>query len=73
MKKISVIILGVMSFTSCIDDSTLDYRDMNAVAVVKRKSYMGCEIKIGYYLTLDDKHIFRNLFVPEFNEDWSGF
>lgn len=36
MKKILVIILGVILFTSCINDSTLDYRDMNAVVVVKR-------------------------------------
>lgn len=65
MKKMLVIILGVILFTSCINDSTLDYRDMNAVAVVKRKSYMGCKIKIRYCSTLDNKHIFKNLFVPE--------
>lgn len=52
MKKILVIILGVILFTSCINDSTLDYRDMNAVVVVKRRTYMG-------------KHTFKNLFVPE--------
>lgn len=28
MKKILVIILGVILFTSCINDSTLDYRDI---------------------------------------------
>lgn len=65
MKKILVIILGVILFTSCINDSTLDYRDMNAVVVVKRRSYMGCKIKIRYHSTLDNKHIFKNLFVPE--------
>ena len=65
MKKILVIILGVILFTSCINDSTLDYRDMNAVVVVKRKSYMRCKIKIRYYSTLDNKYIFKNLFVPE--------
>lgn len=58
-------ILGVILFTSCINDSTLDYRDMNAVVVVKGRSYMGCKIKIRYSSTLDDKHIFKNLFVPE--------
>lgn len=31
MKKILVIILGVILFTSCINDSTLDYRDINAI------------------------------------------
>ena len=54
MKKILVIILGVILFTSCINDSTLDYRDMNAVVVVKR-----------YRSTLGNKHTFKNLFVPE--------
>ena len=49
MKKILVIILGVILFTSCINDSTLDYRDMNAVVVVK----------------IGNKHTFKNLFVPE--------
>lgn len=65
MKKILVIILGVILFTSCIHDSTLDYKDINAVVVVKRKSYMGCKIKIRYCSTLGNKHIFKNLFVPE--------
>lgn len=65
MKKILVIILGVMLFTSCINDSTLDYRDMNAVVVVKRRSYMGYKIKIRYHSTSGDRHIFKNLFVPE--------
>ena len=69
MKKILVIILGVILFTSCINDSTLDYRDMNAVVVVKRRTYMGYKIKIRYHTVLADKHIFKNLFVPkcEFN------
>lgn len=65
MKKILVIILGVILFTSCINDSTLDYKDINAVVVIKRRSYMGCKIKIRYRSTLDNKHIFKNLFVPE--------
>lgn len=59
MKKILVIILGVILFTSCINDSTLDYRDMNAVVVVK----------------IGNKHIFKNLFVPEMDEpyNWEEF
>ena len=65
MKKILVIILGVVLFTSCINDSTFDYRDMSAVVVVKRGLYMGYKIKIRYCSTLDNKHIFKNLFVPE--------
>ena len=65
MKKILVIILGVILFTSCIDDSTLDYRDMNAVVVVKRRTYMGYKIKIGYHSTSGNEHTFKNLFVPE--------
>ena len=58
-------ILGVISFTSCINDGTLDYRDMNAVVVVKRRTYMGYKIKIGYHSTSGGKHTFKNLFVPE--------
>lgn len=56
-------------FTSCINDSTLDYRDMNAVVVVERRTYMGYKIKIRYCPVLADKYIFKNLFVPkcEFN------
>ena len=33
MKKILVIILGVILFTSCINDSTLDYREKNIYGV----------------------------------------
>lgn len=65
MKKLLIFALGMILFISCINDSTLDYRDMNAVVVVKRRTYMGCKIKIRYRSTLDNKHIFKNLFVPE--------
>lgn len=65
MKKLLIFALGMILFISCINDSTLDYRDMNAVVIVKRRTYMGCKIKIRYRSTLDNKHIFKNLFVPE--------
>lgn len=51
-------------------------KDINAVVVVKRKSYMGYKIKIRYYSTLDNKHIFKNLFVPEYEfnlYNWEEF
>lgn len=38
---------------------------MNAVVVVKRRTYMGYKIKIRYHSTLGNKHTFKNLFVPE--------
>lgn len=65
MKKLLIFALGMILFISCINDSTLDYRDMNAVVVVKRRTYMGYKIKIRYHSTLGNKHTFKNLFVPE--------